>query len=245
MGKRKRISDQNQKDHPLSCPSSSEAMQCSSEMELLSEEKLSHSGDHDELKSLSPGLDIMDGSMKLLNAHPTDPHHNQSLCRSIFLKRSRHYYGHQYSRRNSANHAHASSSRAKSTSLHHERLSFKLASQSNSESGLHSEIREKPFCRPERIRSSSLVVEAVSSDVVKMVCGVCQKPLRRRLHFLGNSLPSNELSVVAILFCGHIYHADCLEQKTSFGQRCDPPCPLCAGLLTQVGDSDSSRRCIL
>ncbi|KAJ7957693.1 Zinc finger, RING-type [Quillaja saponaria] len=174
--------------------------------------------------------------MKLLNANPTNSHHNQSLGRSIFLKRSRHYYGHQYSRRNSSNHAHASSSRGKST-LRDERLSLKLATQSNSESGRHSENREQALGRAERIRSSSLVMEAVSSDVVKMVCGICQKSLRQKLYFLSNSLTSSEPSVVAILVCGHIYHADCLEQRTSFEQRRDPPCPLCAGLLSQVDDS--------
>ncbi|MCI91953.1 RING-H2 zinc finger protein, partial [Trifolium medium] len=52
-------------------------------------------------------------------------HHPQNLGRSIFLKRSRYYYGHQYSRRNSANHSNASSSRSKGMSSFDDKLSFK------------------------------------------------------------------------------------------------------------------------
>ena len=95
--------------------------------------KPSYSGDQGAL-ALPSVLDITDGSMKLLNTHPAMPHHHhpQNLGRSIFLKRSRHHYGHQYSRRNSANQCNASSSRSKGTSSFDDRLSFKLASQPNS-----------------------------------------------------------------------------------------------------------------
>lgn len=99
------------------------------------------------------------------------------------------------------------------------------------------EIKEKPFFRPARIRSSYLVVDAASADPMKMLCGICQKPLRRKPFFLGITLSSTEVSVVAVLVCGHVYHADCLEQKTSFEDRRDPPCPLCAGLLPKSDDS--------
>ncbi|KAL1372234.1 hypothetical protein AAHE18_01G189300 [Arachis hypogaea] len=184
---------------------------------------------------MQPGLDMTDGSMKLLNTHPTMPHHHhQGLGRSIFLKRSRHYYGHQYSRRNSANHANASSSRGKGVSSYDDRLPFKLAYQPNSQSRQLVEYREKTFSRPERIRSSSITMDAVSPDAVKTVCAICQKPLRRKFNLLGGSLSCCELSVVAVLVCGHIYHADCLEQRTSIEEIRDPSCPVCLGLLLQV-----------
>ena len=96
-----------------------------------------HAVDSSALNPLSSVLDLTDSSMKLLNAHPTAAHH-QNLGRSIFLKRSRHHYSHQYSRRNSANHANPSTSRGKVASLRDERLSFKLATQCNSQIGHHS-----------------------------------------------------------------------------------------------------------
>lgn len=78
-------------------------------------EKLSHSDDHG-LLHLPPALDIADRSVKVVNTHPTMTNHHHGLGRSIFLKQTRHYYGHQYFRRNSTNHANASSSRAKGIS---------------------------------------------------------------------------------------------------------------------------------
>ncbi|KAE9601773.1 putative transcription factor C2H2 family [Lupinus albus] len=237
MGKRKRISDHNQSQSDHLPSPSAEAIQCSSNMELLSDENPSHSANPGAL-ALPRVLDLTDGSMKLVSTHPTMGHHHQSLGRSIFLKRSRHYYGHQYSQRNPANHAYASSSRGKGTSSYDDsRLSFKLASQPNSQSKQHTEYREKTFSRPERIRSNSIGMDAVSLDVVKMVCGICQKPLRRKFNFLSSSMTHCELSVVAVLVCGHVYHADCLEQRTSLEEQCDPPCPMCAGLLLQARDS--------
>ncbi|XP_024182461.1 uncharacterized protein LOC112187771 isoform X2 [Rosa chinensis] len=235
MGKRRPRSD----DHspPFSHPPPSDIISCSSGMELLSEEKHLHSVDSGkQLKPLSSVLDTTGTSLKLLHAHPSAAQHHQSLGRSTFFKRSRHYYAHQYSRRNSGSVANASTSRGKGTPSREEKLSYKLATQCSSDSGHHS-VKEKPFFRPARIRSSYLVMDAASADPMKMLCGICQKPLRRKPFFLGITLSSTEVSVVAVLVCGHVYHADCLEQKTSFEDRRDPPCPLCVGLLPKIEDS--------
>lgn len=235
MGKRKRSSDNtNTTNNNNHHPSSSDNVPCSSIMELSSQEKSSHLvEDSSELKPFSSGMDVTDNSVKLMNAHSSLAHHHYNLGRSIFLKRSRHHYSHQYSRRNSGSHGSASSSYGKSAPLHDERLSFKLASQCSTEPGHHTDIREKLFSRPERIRFSSLVRDAVSADEVKMVCGICQKLFRRKSCFLGNTVSSSEYNVVAVLVCGHVYHADCLEQRTSLEDVRDPPCLLCSGLLTQ------------
>ncbi|KAF5482249.1 hypothetical protein F2P56_002835 [Juglans regia] len=237
MGKKKRIPNQSDTQPPISRSPSSDTMPCSSGTELMSEEKPLLSVDASELNTLSPVWDVKDNSMKLLNAHPATAHHHQNLGRSIFLKHSRYHYGHQYFRRNSASHTNASS-RGKGAFSRDERLSFKLATQCNPQTGYHSEIRGKEICRPERLRSSSLVMDAAaSSDAVKMVCGLCQTPLRRKPYFLGSTLSSGELSVVAVLVCGHVYHAECLEQKTCLEDRRDPPCPLCLGLPPKEDNS--------
>lgn len=97
-------------------------------------QKSLHAIESSDLKPLSSVLDLTIDSTNLRNGQPSMAHHHQNLGRSVFLKRSRHYYGHQYSRRNSANLANASTSRGKGTS-HDDKLSFKMATQCNSDSG--------------------------------------------------------------------------------------------------------------
>ncbi|EPS67585.1 hypothetical protein M569_07191, partial [Genlisea aurea] len=60
-------------------------------------------------------------------------------------------------------------------------------------------------------------------------CRLCQKRLKKSVFISGSSLSSHDLSVVAVLVCGHAYHADCLERKTDPENRQDPLCPLCLG----------------
>lgn len=206
-------------------------MPCSSGAELLSREKSSHVLDSDELRLLSTGMDVADGTSKLSNANSSLAHHNHNLGRSMFLKRSHHYFGHHYSRRNGSQ-GNASTSLGRAVPLQGERLTFRLSA--GSESGYHKDNRERGFGRPERIRFSSLVMDVVSSDAVKMVCGICQKLLRRKPYSIGETLSAGEFSVVAVLVCGHVYHADCLEQRTGVEDIRDPPCPLCLGLLPQA-----------
>ncbi|TYH93258.1 hypothetical protein ES332_A13G241700v1 [Gossypium tomentosum] len=222
MGKKKKSS---QLHRNLDLPSPSENMPCSSATALLSKEHSSN---------LDAGIDVGSSSMKLLNSNSSVAHHHYNLGRSIFLKRSRHYYGHHYSRRNSGSLSNPTTSRGLISPLHDERLSFKFA-QYKPESGRGAGYgREKAFGRPERIRSTSLVMDAVLPDQVNSVCGLCQKHLRRKPYILGNTLASGEFSVVAVLVCGHVYHEDCLEKRTSFEERRDPRCPLCSSSPSQI-----------
>ncbi|EXB66628.1 hypothetical protein L484_024924 [Morus notabilis] len=237
MGKRKRVSDHNQIEP------SSDTMPCSLGMELLSEEKRLNAIDSSELKPLSSVLDIADSSTKLQNVHhPSTANQHQSLGHSIFLKRSRHHYAHQYSRRGLANLANASTSRGKGTSLRDDKLSFKFATQCNSVLGRHSEYKDKAFFRPERIRSSnSLTRDTVSTDLLKLVCEICQKALIRKICIPDMPFATVDLLEVAVLACGHSFHAECLDLKTNFEDKRDPPCPSCMGLLSQIDDDEEEE----
>ncbi|PIN14029.1 hypothetical protein CDL12_13341 [Handroanthus impetiginosus] len=61
-------------------------------------------------------------------------------------------------------------------------------------------------------------------------CGVCAKLLTERSSWLWSSqkiISTNELAVVSVLTCGHVYHAECLEYMTLEINKYDPPCPVC------------------
>ncbi|CAM8987169.1 unnamed protein product [Rhodiola kirilowii] len=59
-------------------------------------------------------------------------------------------------------------------------------------------------------------------------CGACSKLLSDRSSFGSQKLlSSNELAVIAVLVCGHVYHAECLERMTLEISKYDPACPVC------------------
>ncbi|XP_023516461.1 uncharacterized protein LOC111780320 isoform X1 [Cucurbita pepo subsp. pepo] len=163
---------------------------------------------------------------------------DRSLARPIFMKRSRHQYSHQYCRRGSTSQANASTSRENRVrTILEKRPAFKFAAHCNSEFPYHIESNESTFLRPERIRYNSLGKDTILSHGRKIVCGICQKLMRRKLCFLGNTLSSSELPVAAVLVCGHVYHADCLENGSNIEDRSDPRCPLCMEPPAKVDDS--------
>ncbi|PWZ09808.1 hypothetical protein Zm00014a_026529 [Zea mays] len=53
-------------------------------------------------------------------------------------------------------------------------------------------------------------------------CKLCLKLLKER-----STWNAQELAVVAVLLCGHAYHADCLDSITTEADKYDPPCPVC------------------
>ncbi|CAL4964339.1 unnamed protein product [Urochloa decumbens] len=69
-------------------------------------------------------------------------------------------------------------------------------------------------------RSNASHPTALSSD--QEVCKLCSKLLKERSSWNGH-----ELAVVAVLFCGHAYHANCLDSITAESEKYDPPCPVC------------------
>ncbi|KAJ6845518.1 uncharacterized protein M6B38_287345 [Iris pallida] len=65
-----------------------------------------------------------------------------------------------------------------------------------------------------------------STDI--QICRVCSKLLKEKSPWSVQKIVStNDKSVAAVLVCGHVYHAECLESMTSELDRYDPPCPVC------------------
>ncbi|XP_010446436.1 PREDICTED: uncharacterized protein LOC104729214 [Camelina sativa] len=62
----------------------------------------------------------------------------------------------------------------------------------------------------------------------QQTCGACSRPLSEKSLWSGQKIyMTNELSVSAILACGHVYHGECLEQMTPEIDKFDPSCPIC------------------
>ncbi|XP_077236701.1 uncharacterized protein LOC143878285 isoform X2 [Tasmannia lanceolata] len=180
-------------------------------------------------------MDTTGRPMRNPHGHTSASHYHYNLGRSMFCRRSRNHYGHHYSWQISCSNTDKLNSLLKHAApTLEDRLSFKLTGHSNAQSGCHGENIGKAFRRPERIRFNA-TMDSTPSDVVKMVCGICLKLLTRKLSSsLGNTMSSSDLSVVAILACGHAYHANCLEQRTSELDKQDPPCPLCLDMSLKV-----------
>ncbi|KAJ1388608.1 Zinc finger, RING-type [Sesbania bispinosa] len=75
------------------------------------------------------------------------------------------------------------------------------------------------------VRSSS---RFSTSPVDLQTCGVCSKLLTEKSSWSAQKIiASNDLSVVSVLICGHVYHAECLESMTPEINKYDPACPIC------------------
>lgn len=59
-------------------------------------------------------------------------------------------------------------------------------------------------------------------------CGICSKLLKEKSPWSAQKiLSTSDLPIAGVLFCGHAYHADCLESYTSEIDMYDPSCPVC------------------
>ncbi|XP_047309185.1 uncharacterized protein LOC124912587 isoform X2 [Impatiens glandulifera] len=242
MPKRKRKDDHNitTSPHPHPPIPPSELLSCSSRMASLTKEKSSRKVDNNTVKSLASIIDITDCPEKQSGSHQSD----QNLNHTILLRHPRYYMGRQYVRRNSSKTAGTSTSHGKVTPSQAVEMRFPDSNKSSGKDGgqYAGGDQELEFCRAKRARSSSLSAAvntaaspSSSRDAAKMACGICERLLKRKPYItLDNAISTGDISVVAVLVCGHVYHADCLEQGTSDENRHDPPCPMCSGLLQQT-----------
>ncbi|KAI3712199.1 hypothetical protein L1987_70749 [Smallanthus sonchifolius] len=70
--------------------------------------------------------------------------------------------------------------------------------------------------------------ESSSTPIDTQTCGICSMLLTEKSSWGTHKIiPTNELSVVGILTCGHVYHSECLESMTSEINKYDPACPVC------------------
>ncbi|KAG6524248.1 E3 ubiquitin-protein ligase RLIM-like [Zingiber officinale] len=72
--------------------------------------------------------------------------------------------------------------------------------------------RERWSFENDNLTPSSTTIS--SSNDHQQTCRICSTPL-------------TDYCIVAVLVCGHLYHAGCLEKMTSEIDQYDPPCPLC------------------
>ncbi|KAK7351876.1 hypothetical protein VNO77_11622 [Canavalia gladiata] len=81
------------------------------------------------------------------------------------------------------------------------------------------------FNRASLARSSSWFS---ASTVDMQSCGICSKLfLSENSSWSSQKIIANDLSIVAVLICGHVYHAECLESMTPDMNKYDPVCPVC------------------
>ncbi|EOA40365.1 hypothetical protein CARUB_v10009094mg [Capsella rubella] len=79
---------------------------------------------------------------------------------------------------------------------------------------LGSGLRRLSGCSSSRFSSSP--------SVDQQTCGNCSKLLTER-----SSISRLDLPVAAVLACGHVYHAECLETVACETDKYDPTCPIC------------------
>lgn len=67
-----------------------------------------------------------------------------------------------------------------------------------------------------------------SSSIDLQSCGACSKLLTERSSWSSQKIIAGpDLSVVAVLICGHVFHAECLETIIPEADKYDPACPIC------------------
>ncbi|KAL5724018.1 hypothetical protein ACHQM5_007334 [Ranunculus cassubicifolius] len=125
-----------------------------------------------------------------------------------------------------SHHPHHSNLRSPNNSISEERESDSWSMSTFSE--LVASQRERWSFDSENTDTSNARGKVTRSNTIDLrTCGVCLKLLIEKSPWVAQKFVSNELSVVAVLICGHVYHAECLDNSTPETSRFDPPCPVC------------------
>lgn len=97
------------------------------------------------------------------------------------------------------------------------------------------ESMDRATLAAERIRVNSSQAASGPSGGDVQACGICSKLLTQRSPWSAQKMvASNDLCVTAVLVCGHVYHAECLEQVTPEACSLDPSCPVCSASENDV-----------
>lgn len=73
-------------------------------------------------------------------------------------------------------------------------------------------------------------------------CGLCYRLLRQKSPWSSHRIVRNsDLPIAGVLPCGHVFHADCLEEMTPKSLVQEPPCPLCLNLISHEGSASISE----
>ncbi|CAN6459549.1 unnamed protein product [Victoria cruziana] len=85
-----------------------------------------------------------------------------------------------------------------------------------------------PYNAPPLVLGSSRTYGPEGIEATDVVGDPLMSITRRKSPLCGELFTSADVSVVAVLVCGHLHHADCLEGKTSEAHKRDSRCPLCS-----------------
>ena len=72
-------------------------------------------------------------------------------------------------------------------------------------------------------------------------CEICGRSLLEKSPW--NSFRNNEATIAAVLPCGDIFHAECLEETTPWTRTRDPPCPICEEGFVFARPLEEALRC--
>eukprot|EP00252_Welwitschia_mirabilis_P012799 TRINITY_DN2832_c0_g2_i1.p1 TRINITY_DN2832_c0_g2~~TRINITY_DN2832_c0_g2_i1.p1 ORF type:complete len:408 (-),score=52.19 TRINITY_DN2832_c0_g2_i1:296-1519(-) len=94
---------------------------------------------------------------------------------------------------------------------------------------------------PEEVDKTAADRPCLAFSYEERKCALCQRYLFRKSPWSSHRMVrTGDMPVSAVLCCGHVYHAECLEQATSQADKHDPPCPLCHGCVRSVSYSPTT-----